>query len=147
MKKINFILVIGIVLLSKISFSQHDTNYVHLTKDRFIVTPIFEFYKTVFNLINTERPNLEDENFVEKSFSTKNNLYLGVGLSFYRLGVSISFLLPHSNVSGLEKSESFSFVGGYSLKKLYGELRLRKYSGFQEQVLTYRKDVKIINML
>lgn len=140
MKKIKLILLISIVFLSKLSTAQFDTNYVHLTKDKFIVSPIFEFYKTRFNLSDLNNPSPDDENFTQKSFSTKNNLYLGIGMSFYRLGVSISFLLPHSNVPELKKSKSFSFVGGYSLKKIYGELRWREYAGFQEQIATYKKD-------
>jgi len=138
MKNIKLILLIGIVLLSKLTFAQFDTNYVHLTKDRFVFTPIFEFYKTSIRVFE------ENETILNKSkvrkFSTQNNLYLGFGLSFYRFGFSLSFLLPHSNINGLEKTSSFSFVGGYTLKKLYGELRMRKYKGFQEEITTHKGD-------
>lgn len=141
MKKFKLILLLTIVFSSNYVIAQFDTNYVYLTKDRFIVTPIFEFYKTTFKIFENKNSDIKvSKDYVERSFSTKNNLYLGFGLSFYRLGFSVSFLLPHSNIPELKKSKSISFVGGYSLKKLYGEVRLREYEAFQEQVITYKDD-------
>lgn len=139
------VLFILFFISAKILSAQFDTNFVHITKNRFSVSPLFEFYKSSYRVkSNGEEQNELEEN-IDKSFTSKNNLYLGFGLTFYRIGIAVTFQLPYSNIPELKKMKSFSFVGGYSFKRLYGELRYRNYKGLEEQTITYTEDSVLEN--
>ncbi len=120
--------------------AQFDTNYVHITRRKFTITPIYEMYKSRYRINNVIFDNDTAYKEVEQTYSSKNNLYLGVGVSFYRIGFSISFLLPYSNIPELKNTKSFSFIGGYSAKKFYGEFRYRNYNGFEKDVYISTQD-------
>jgi len=143
MKKI--ITIVFLLLVSNIVFAQFDTNYVHITKRKFVVTPIYEFYKSRYNINNVVLDNDSSYKEVEQTYSSKNNIYLGIGVSFYRLGFSLTFLLPYTNNPELDNSKSISFMGGYSVKRFYGELRYHNHKGFEEDVYTFTDDTTIIN--
>ena len=133
---------------SLLSFGQFDTNYVHLTKGQFSVYPMAEsaFMQLTFK-------DLEfDKGYYSSTLTSRNVTSIGFGMSFYRVGFSLSFQLPHSNIPGLEEAAAFSFAGGYSFRHLYGELRYRDYEGFQKSDLVHdsllgsielRKDVRL----
>ena len=114
MKKITTIFLL--IIISNFVFAQFDTSYVHITKRKFVVTPIYEFYKSRYSISNVILNNDSTYKEVEETYYSKRNIYLGIGVSFYRLGFSISFLLPNTNIPELEQSKSLSFMGGYSKK-------------------------------
>jgi len=64
-------------------------------------------------------------------------------MSFFRFGFALSFKLPYSNIPELKKSKAFSFSGGYSYKKFYGELKLKNYEGLQQETVNYTEDSTI----
>jgi hypothetical protein len=130
--------------MSNIVLAQFDTNYVHITKRKFLVTPIYEFYKSRYNIYNVIFDNDTSYKEVEQSYSSKNNVYLGIGFSFYKIGFSLTFLLPYTNVPELENTKSLSFMGGYSIKRFYTELRYRNHKGFEKDVYTYTDDSTIV---
>ena len=134
-----------LLILSNFVFAQFDTNYVHITKRKFVVTPIYEFYKSRYNINNVVLDNDSSYKEVEQTYSSKNNIYLGIGISFYRIGFSITFLLPYTNNPELENSKSISFMGGYSVKKFYGELGYRYHRGFEKDVYTFTDDSTIVD--
>jgi len=145
--RIKNILFILFILSSTLGFSQFDSTYIHTNHESFSIYPIFEFYKTKYNL----RLDAEDENGdplyedVEKSFHTKNSFHLGFGVSFKRFGFAFTFLLPYSNIPELKASKVFAFSGGYSYRKFYGEAKLKHYKGLQEENITYHGDSLDIN--
>ena len=141
MKKI--ITILFLIIVSNVIFAQFDSTYVQITRKKFIVSPLYEFYKSRYRIRNVVYDNDEAYKEVEQTYSSKSNIYLGVGFSFYRIGFSVSFLLPYSNVPELKNTKSFSFMGGYSVKKFYGELRYRSYSGFEKDIYTYTNDTVI----
>jgi len=71
-----------------------------------------------------------------KSYSARSNLYIGLGVSFKRLGFSLSFRLPYTDIPELKESTSLSFIGGYSYRKFYAELNFMSYEGFLEKTFT-----------
>lgn len=123
-----------------ISKAQFDTSYVHLTKNKFSVIPLFEYYKSNLNIVEFA-PEAEDlgDRF-GRSFSAKSNLYLGVGLSFQRFGFSLSFQLPQTDIPELKESHSMSFIGGFAYHKFYAEMRYLNYNGFLERSMTFEND-------
>jgi len=133
---------LGILLVLSYTsvMAQFDTNYVHINKNKFLISPIFEFYRTDIKLFiedtDTSKSNTEE---IEYRYKTRNSLYLGFSLSFNRFGVSLSFKLPYSNIPHLRNSKSLAFTGGYSYNKLYGEFRWKHYKGIQKD------EIKIIN--
>jgi len=127
-------------VLTNILLAQFDTNFVHITKDKFSFNPLFEFYKSSYRIKDFGEDHQNIENEVDKNYTSKNNLYLGFGLTFYRIGIAIAFQLPYSNIPELKEIKSFSFIGGYSLRKFYGELRYRNYYGLEEKTIIYTKD-------
>ena len=131
-------IILIFILFPSIAKAQFDTTYVHLTKHKFSVAPLFEYYKSKMNVIKFA-PDLEHLNETSgKSFSGKSNLYLGIGVSFKRLGFSLSFKLPYTDIPELKESSSMSFIGGYSYRKFYAELNFISYDGFLEK--TYSLD-------
>ena len=120
--------------------AQFDTNYVHLTKNKFNVSPLFEFYKTNINVIAFAPEFTQYNDKVDRTFSSKSNMYLGIGASFYRFGFSLSFKLPITDVPELKKAKSISFIGGYSYRKFYGDFQYLQYHGFMEKTYTYEED-------
>jgi hypothetical protein len=78
------------------------------------------------------------------NYSTRNYNSIGIGASFYRLGFSLSFELPYSDIDLLKNQKAFSFRGGYSYNKLYGDLRLRRYNGLEQRVIENVGDEKIV---
>jgi len=141
MKKI--ITILFLIIVSNIVFAQFDSTFVHITRKKFVITPLYEFYKSRYRIRNVINNNDKSYKEVEQTYSSKNNVYLGLGVSFYRIGFTIAFLLPYSNVPELKNTKSFSFMGGYSVKKLYAELRYRNYNGFEKDVYTYTNDTVI----
>ncbi len=130
-------------------FSQFDTNYVFLTKNKFSVYPLFESSTSYFYYDFTNKNN-DKQYFLSYRPRTYNSL--GIGASFYRFGFSLTFELPNNSEPELNKYKAFSFKGGYSYKRFFGELRIRNYNGVIENVTYYnsivdvrkvRKDIKI----
>lgn len=134
----NILQIFVLLFISNIALAQFDSTYVHITRKKFVITPIFEFYKSRYRI----KTVVNDNNYkqIEQTYSSKNNIYLGLGVSFYRIGITVAYLLPYSNVPELKNTKSFSFMGGYSVKKFYGEFRYRSYSGFEKDVYTYTED-------
>ena len=131
-------ILLMLILFPSTAKAQFDTTYVHLTEHKFNVAPIFEYYKSKMNVIKFA-PDLDHLNETSgRSFSGKSNLYLGIGISFKRLGFSISFKLPYTDIPELKESSSMSFIGGYSYRKFYAELNFISYNGFLEK--TYSLD-------
>lgn len=116
---------------------------MHITKDRFAISPIFEHYKTLYRIKEFAPELIEFSDGMERNFSSKRDLYVGFGLTFYRIGIAISFKLPYSDIPELKESKSFNFIGGYSLKKFYGEFRFRNHDGLRQETFTYTKDTVI----
>jgi len=145
-------LIIGLFTLSILSLNQvmaqFDTNYVHVNKNKFLISPIFEFYKTDF-IINWDNAEDTTDNpqEIEYRFKTRNSLYIGLGLSFNRFGIAFSFKLPYSNIPNLRKSKSLAFTGGYSYKKLYGEFRWKDYKGMQKDEIKVVNDSTVVNSI
>ena len=125
LKSLFFTFFIGISLLS---YGQFDSNYVHLTKGQFSVYPMAEsaFMQLTFKDLNF------NDGYYSSTLTSRSVTSVGFGMSFYRIGFSFSFQIPHSNIPGLKESKAFSFAGGYSFRHLYGELRYRDYEGFQK---------------
>ncbi len=143
MRKLTVIVLFFILVRS--AYSQFDSSYVHITKNRFSVYPLTEFYTSHYHLnINKSLNDLET---TDASYYTQNNIYLGVGASFYRIGLALSFKLPYSNIPELKNSRAFSFAGGYSLKKFYGELKLKDYRGLQQENIIYENDTSKVNLI
>ena len=135
-------------VLSLLSYAQFDTNYVHLTKGQFSVYPMAEsaFLQLTFKDLEFEK------GYYSSTLTSRSVTSIGFGMSFYRIGFSLSFQLPHSDIPGLRESAAFSFAGGYSFRHLYGELRYRDYEGFQKTdfiqdsllgVIELRKDIRL----
>ena len=118
------------------SFAQFDTTYVSLTKNKFSIYPLSELHSTKFRLnFNKEFSELYDD--VSIKYKAQNGLYVGLGMSFYRFGFSVSFKLPYTNIPELKYSTAFSFAGGYSYRKFYGEFKTKHYKGLEQETLQY----------
>jgi len=85
-------------------------------------------------------------------YNTRRFNSVGFGASFYRVGISISFELPITDIPELKEHKAFNFKGGYSYRKFYAELRLQLYSGVKEHITDpnvntgitkIREDIKI----
>ena len=126
-----------------ISEAQVDTNYVHLTKHKFSVIPLFEYYKSNMNIIEFAPEANYPDNQTGRSFSAKSNLYIGIGLSFQRFGFSLSFQLPQTDIPELKESHSISFMGGFSYYKFYAEMHYLSYNGFLEKTFSSDNDPTI----
>jgi len=143
-----YLIFILIMLSTIISKAQFDTNYVHLTKNSFSAYPMAEtaYMELRFSDLDV------DNKIYSSTLTSRNTTSLGFGMSFYRVGFSLSFQLPITNVPELENSQAFSFAGGYSYHRFYGELRYRHYKGFQKSILIHdslkgdvhiRKDIEM----
>jgi len=110
--------------------AQFDTSYVHKTKNQFMVYPLVEHANTTmfYDYVN------KDNSTTSLSYTSRDFNSIGFGASFYRLGFSISFELPTTNIPELKDHRAFNFKGGYSYKKLYGEMKIRSYHGVEEKV-------------
>lgn len=136
------ILFIGMLLLAtNCASAQFDSSYVHITRDQFSIYPMTELHTSQFQLRFED--DIQQSEEIEAGYSTQNSLYWGFGMSFYRFGFALAFKAPYSNIPELKKSKSFSFSGGYSFKKLYGELKLKNYHGLQREIVNYRDDTTI----
>jgi len=141
--RINALIILFFILISS-AFSQFDSTYVHVTKNQFTAYPLAEFYSNSYRL-NIDK-SLNNSEKTDASFNTQNNIYVGLGLSFYRIGITLTFRLPYSNIPQLKMFKAFSFAGGYSIKKFYGELKLKDYQGVQQENITYDNDTTIVNL-
>jgi len=128
--------------------AQFDTNYVHLTKNRFTAYPMGE---TAYMELNFRDADIKEGTF-KSTLSSRYATSVGFGMSFYRVGFSLSFQIPYSNIDELQGSKAFSFAGGYSYHRFYGELRYRNFKGFQKadvihdsisSVTSIRKDIQL----
>lgn len=127
------------MFLGLLSSAQFDSTFVSLTKNKFSVYPLSELHSTKFKLnFNKDIRELYDN--VDVKYKAQNGLYIGFGMSFYRLGIAISFKLPYTNIPDLKYSTAFSFAGGYSFKKFYGEFKTKHYQGLQKETIQYVKD-------
>jgi uncharacterized protein YkuJ len=144
------VLTLGLLILSIATNAQKlrfDTNYVHLTRQRFAVYPMAE---TAYLTMNFKDLNVGDGH--ESTLKSRTTTSLGFGVSFYRIGFSFLYQIPVTSIPELKNSKAYSFAGGYSLYHFYGELRYRMYNGFEEQQylndslkggLIVRKDIKL----
>ena len=135
------LLIVVILLISRFAYSQFDSSYVHITKDKFSIYPMSELHTSTYHLKFNETQYDSDE--VDAYYRSQENIYLGFGMSFYRFGFALSFKIPYSDIPELKKSRAFSFSGGYSYKKLYGELKLNSYHGLQQETVNYLDDTTI----
>jgi len=128
--------------------AQFDTNYVHVTKNKFTVYPMGE---TAYLELNFRDPDISKGAF-KSTLTSRYALSTGFGMSFYRIGFSLSFQIPYSDIEELKGSKAFSFAGGYSYHRFYGELRYRHFKGFQKadvihdtisNVVNIRKDIEL----
>jgi len=131
-----FPILIFLILFVSSSFAQFDTSYVSLTKNRFSVYPISELHSTKFKL-NFNKEFSESYEDVTIRYRAQNGLYMGIGMSFYRIGLAISFKLPYTNIPDLKYSTAFSFAGGYSYRKFYGEFKTKHYQGLQQETIQF----------
>ncbi len=137
-------IILLFILISNYILAQFDTSYVYITKNKFSTNGIFEFYNTSLKI----KPNSDfnQNNAVDsiidasQQLKSKNNIYVGFGLTFYHIGISLSFSLPYTNIPELKDLPSVSFTGGYSVKKFYAEVHYRNYKGFQEQIFSVQSD-------
>ena len=124
------------ILFGLSTSAQFDSSYVSLTKNKFSVYPLSELHSTQFKLnFNNDFKDLSDN--VSIRYKAQNGLYIGFGMSFYRLGIAISFKLPYTNIPDLKYSTAFSFAGGYSYRKFYGEFKTKHYQGLQKETIQY----------
>ncbi|MCK5857120.1 MAG: DUF4421 family protein [Bacteroidales bacterium] len=127
--------------------AQFDTNYVHLTKNQFTLYPMAE---SAYLELQFEDPEFK-KGVYQSKLTSRVSTSVGFGMSFYRIGFSFSFQIPYSNIDELKNSEAFSFAGGYSYHRFYGELRYRDFKGFQKSDLMHdslgevqiRKDIEL----
>jgi len=137
--------ILVLVIISNFIYAQFDTNYVYITRKKFTTNGMFEFFNTNLKIKPYDEyydyiQNLDSIYDVEQRFKSRNSIYLGFGVTFYRIGFSLTFLLPYSDIPELKQAPSISFMGGYSLKKFYAEFRYRNYYGFQEQRFITKED-------
>jgi len=136
--------ILSVLIILSISVTtskaQFDTAYVHLTKNKFSVIPLFEYYKSNMNIIEFAPEANYPDNQTGRSFSAKSNLYVGIGLSFQRFGFSLSFQLPQTDIPELKESRSMSFIGGFAYRKFYAEMHYLNYNGFLEKTFTFEND-------
>jgi len=118
------------VLASSV-FAQFDTNYVHKTKNQFMVYPLLESANTTMYYDYTNK----DNSVTSLTYTSRDFNSLGFGASFYRLGFSLSFELPSTNIPELKDHKAFNFKGGYSYRRLYGEMKIRSYNGVEEHIV------------
>ena len=137
--KLKIYILLILVLLAVSGLAQFDSTYVSLTKNKFSVSSLSELHSTRLNLdLNKQyREIYEDVNI---NYKAQNGLYVGFGLSFYRLGLAISFKLPYTSIPELKYSTAFSFAGGYSYRKFYGEFKTKHYEGLQREIVRYTDD-------
>jgi len=125
--------VLGVLIISLIfsinSLAQFDTNYVHLTRKKFALYPLYELSYSKIYYDFTNKSGVSHVNY-----ETRNYNSIGIGASFYRLGFSLSYELPFSDIPQLKEQRAFSFRGGYSFKKLYADFRARYYKGMSQSV-------------
>ncbi len=142
------ILITSFLFLSLFANAQFDTNFVHVTKDKFTVYPMGE---SAYLELNFSDPNIRKGIF-KSTLTSRYAVSAGFGMSFYRFGFSLSFQIPYSDIKGLEDSKAFSFAGGYSYHRFYGELRYRDFRGFQKSdilndsvsgIINIRKDIEL----
>jgi len=119
------------IIPSMFVFAQFDTNYVHKTKNQFMVYPLLESANTTmyYDYVNA------DNSETSLTYTSRDFNSLGFGVSFYRLGFSLSFELPATNIPELKNHKAFNFKGGYSYRKLYGEIKIRNYNGVEEHIV------------
>ncbi len=139
------ILILSLFLfVVQVSYSQFDSSYVHITKDKFSIYPLTELHASRYHIRFNE--DVSDADNVDANYDTQNSIYLGFGMSFFRFGFALSFKLPYSNIPELKESKAFSFSGGYSYKKFYGELKLKNYKGLQQETVNYTEDTTITSI-
>ena len=129
MKRSQITLIALCLFVSSKYYAQFDTSFVHLTNNQFSVTNIYDAYSSQLT-ISTPKNSVNIKN---ANFKSRENHYVGLGFSFYRIGFSYSYLINFSNTPELKKDKAYNFIGGYSFKKFYGEMRIRKYNSFQKK--------------
>lgn len=105
-----------------------------------------EMYFSQYKLNFNDELDNQYEN-IEVNYKTQTSLYVGFGMSFYRFGFAFSYRLPYTNIPDLKKEQAFSFSGGYSYKHFYGELKIKKYQGVQEEIIRYDNDTTITTII
>ncbi len=123
-------------------FAQFDTSFVHINKETFSVASITEFYTTSYHIKynKTDDGNVSLPENVENSYHSQNSLYTGLSFSFKRLGFTLSFRLPYMDNKKLKDSKSFVFSGGYSFRRLYGELNVKRFDGLMKKTIYHQED-------
>ncbi len=125
------LLLLFLAFFSK-AYGQFDTNYVYLTKKYFSVSPLMESAATS---LNYDYFHNNSEDVTSLYYDTRNFNSVGIGASFYRFGFSLALEVPMTNIPQLKKQKAFSFKGGYSYRKFFAELRLRRYFGVVETIV------------
>ena len=126
-----FISIIVFIVATYSLQAQWDTNYVHKTKNQFMIYPLLESANTTmyYDYVNA------DNSTTSLTYTSRDFNSIGFGASFYRLGFSLSFELPATNIPELKNHKAFNFKGGYSYRKLYGEIKIRNYNGVEEHIV------------
>lgn len=141
---IRFYLILTFILVGTFNVfadTDSDSNYVHHTCKKFSVYPLTEFYTSHYHLeFDDSYKNFE---FLDATYKTQSNIYMGVGMSFYRFGFALSLRLPYSNIPELKKSKAFSFTGGYSYDRFYGEVKYKNYRGLRKETINFENDTTI----
>ncbi len=96
-----------------------------------MVYPLFESANTTmyYDYVNA------DNSKTSITYTSRNFNSIGFGVSFYRLGFSLSFELPSTNIPELKNHKALNFKGGYSYRRLYGEMKIRRYNGVEEHIV------------
>lgn len=122
-------ILLSLILAAMTVKGQFDTNYVHITKNQFTAYPMVE---TAF--MELRFTDLDKDDWLNSSkFTSRNTTSIGFGMSFQRVGFSLSFQIPYSDIAGLKNSKALSITGGLSYHRFYGELRYRNYKGFEKE--------------
>jgi len=139
---LRYLFLTTIMLSTFVLKAQFDTTFVHITKNQFMVYPMAEsaYMELHFKNINN------NDKLNSSTLTSRNTTSVGFGMSFYHVGFSFLFQLPVTNIPDLENSTAFSFAGGYSYHRFYGEMRYRDYKGFQKSEVIHdsiKGDVQI----
>ena len=123
--------------------AQFDTSYVFLTRNYFALNT---FVESASSELYYDYKNTSTGHSSSVSYTTRNYNSIGFGASFYRLGFSLSFELPSPFSPELSNQNALNFRGGYSYKRLYGELRIRNYRGLVEHIINADNSNETINV-
>ncbi len=124
--------IVFILFLGLNTQAQFDTNYVYLTKGKFAVYPLFGSSYSKMQYDYTSISGVSHISYVSRNVNS-----IGIGLSFQRLGFSLSYELPFSDIPELNKQRAVSFRGGYSYRRFYFDFRARYFRGLEQKVVDF----------